>query len=49
MLELESEPYSMFIFAMNAPQTREKYTTRLERFFDFIELPDNNDAAATTL
>jgi hypothetical protein len=38
----------MFIFAMNAPQTREKYTTRLERFFDFIELPDNNDAAATT-
>lgn len=39
----------MFIFAMNAPQIREKYTTRLKRFFDFIELPDNNNAAATTL
>jgi hypothetical protein len=41
MLELESDPYSMFIFAMNAPQTREKYTTRLKRFFDFIDLPGN--------
>jgi hypothetical protein len=29
----------MFIFAMNAPQTREKYVTRLKRFFDFIDLP----------
>ena len=29
----------MFVFAMNAPQTREKYTTRLKRFFDFIDLP----------
>ena len=39
MLELESDPYPMFIFAMNAAQTREKYTTRLKRFFDFIALP----------
>lgn len=39
MLDIESDPYSMFIFAMNAPQTREKYVTRLKRFFDFIELP----------
>jgi hypothetical protein len=29
----------MFIFAMNAPQTREKYLTRLKRFFDFLSLP----------
>jgi hypothetical protein len=34
---------------MNAPQTREKYATGLKRFFDFIELPDNNNATTTTL
>jgi integrase len=47
LLELESDPYSMFIFAMNAPQTREKYTTRLKRFFDYMELPDDNNNATT--
>jgi integrase len=39
MLEIESDPYSIFVFAMNAPQTKEKYITRLKRFFDFIKLP----------
>jgi hypothetical protein len=39
MLDIDSDPYSMFIFAMNAPQTREKYLTRLKRFFDFLSLP----------
>jgi hypothetical protein len=39
MLDIESDPYSMFIFVMNAPQTREKYVTRLKRFSDFIDLP----------
>ena len=42
MLELESDPYSMFVFAMNAKQTKEKYTARLKRFFDFIKIPGNN-------
>ena len=37
----ESDPYSMFIFAMNAAQTGEKYVTRL-RFFDFINLQGSN-------
>ena len=32
------DPYSIFIFAMNAPQTREKYIGRLAKFFDFIGL-----------
>jgi integrase len=41
MLEIESDPYSIFVFAMNAPQTKEKYVTRLERFFDFINLPSS--------
>jgi integrase len=39
VLDIDSDPYAMFIFAMNAPQTREKYLTRLKRFFDFIDLP----------
>ena len=38
----------MFIFAMIAPQTREKYTTRLKRFFDFIDLQGSNNNATTT-
>lgn len=29
---------SIFVVAMNAPQTREKYISRLNRFFNFIEL-----------
>jgi hypothetical protein len=36
VLDIDSDPYSMFIFAMNAPQTREKYVTRLNRFFNAI-------------
>ena len=34
----EMDPYSMFIFAMNSPLTREKYTGRLANFFGFIGL-----------
>jgi integrase len=39
VLDIDSDPYSMFVFAMNAPQTREKYLSRLKRFFDCIDLP----------
>ena len=35
------DPYSLFVFAMNAAQTREKYITRLDRFFRFINLQGN--------
>jgi hypothetical protein len=35
------DPYSIFVFAMNAPQTREKYTTRLDRFFRFVNIQGN--------
>ena len=37
----EEDPYSIFVFAMNAPQTREKYTTRLDRFFRFMNVQGN--------
>ncbi|MGB7637444.1 MAG: hypothetical protein WBL88_07720 [Nitrososphaeraceae archaeon] len=36
--ETVEDPYSLFVFAMNAPQTREKYLTRLDRFFRFINV-----------
>jgi hypothetical protein len=32
----ESDPYSMFLFAMRSPETREKCTGRLRMFFDFL-------------
>jgi integrase len=35
---LEADPYSLFLFAINSPQTKEKYVTRLNKFFDYIGL-----------
>jgi integrase len=32
----ESEPYDLFVFAINAEQTRAKYITRLNKFFEII-------------
>jgi hypothetical protein len=32
----ESEPYDLFVFAINAEQTREKYITRLKKFLEII-------------
>ncbi|HKG31673.1 MAG TPA: hypothetical protein VKA91_10410, partial [Nitrososphaeraceae archaeon] len=31
-----SDPYSLFLYAMNSPVTRDRYTSRLKRFFSFI-------------
>ncbi len=39
MIEIENQdPYSMFLFAMRSPKTREKCTGRLRMFFDFIDI-----------
>jgi hypothetical protein len=35
------DPYAIFVFAMNAAQTREKYITRLDRFFYHINVQGN--------
>jgi integrase len=35
-LQTSSDPYSIFLYAMNSPVTRDRYTTRLDRFFSFI-------------
>jgi hypothetical protein len=31
-----SEPYDLFVFAINAEQTREKYISRLKKFLETI-------------
>jgi hypothetical protein len=36
------DPYSMFLFAMRSPKTREKCTGRLRMFFDFIDIPGDS-------
>jgi hypothetical protein len=38
VIEIESnlDPYSMFLFAMRSPQTREKCTGRLRMFSDLV-------------
>lgn len=39
-LEIESitDPYTIFVYAMNSPITTNRYTTRLRRFFTFTGL-----------
>lgn len=34
----ELDPWSLYIYAMKSPMTRNRYQTRLAKFFDFIEL-----------
>jgi hypothetical protein len=33
---MATEPYQDFLFAMNSPVTRERYSTRLRSFFVYI-------------
>jgi integrase len=37
--ESSTDSYSMFLFEMRSPKTREKCTGRLRMFFDFINIP----------
>jgi integrase len=34
----ELDPWSLYLYAMKSPVTREKYQKRLEKFFDFLGL-----------
>jgi hypothetical protein len=36
------DPYSIFKYAMNSPVTRDRYTTRLDRFFSFVGVQGAN-------
>jgi len=35
---IDSDPYSLCIFAINSPLTKEKYVLRLNKFFEFINI-----------
>ena len=36
--EFDTDPYSLFIFAINSPSTKLKCVPRLNKFFEFINL-----------
>ena len=38
----QSDPFDLFVFAINAEQTREKYITRLKKFFKNWKIQQNN-------
>ena len=38
LTEFDSDPYSLFIFALNSPSTKEKCVPRLNKFFEFMNL-----------
>ena len=35
--EFDSDPYSLFIFAINSASTKEKCVPRLNKFFEFMK------------
>jgi hypothetical protein len=42
MDESSSDPYSLFVYALNSPVSRERYTTRLRWFFSHIGLSEGS-------
>ena len=38
---LETNPYSLFVFSLKSRESRTKYTKRISKFFDFINIPDS--------
>jgi hypothetical protein len=43
------DPWSLFLYGMKAPMTREKYRGRLAKFFDFIGLTEGTMEARATV
>jgi hypothetical protein len=37
--ESELDPWKLFLNAMRSPMTRDRYQTRVAKFFDFIGIP----------
>jgi hypothetical protein len=37
--ESELDPWTLFLNAMRAPMTKDRYQTRVAKFFDFIGIP----------
>ena len=43
------DPWSIFLYVMKAPMTREKYRERLAKFFDFVVLTEGTRGARQDL
>jgi hypothetical protein len=41
----EVDPFSLFLFSLKSKESRLKYSQRINRFFDFIEIPPGDTAA----
>ena len=39
---VETDPYSVFLFGMRSPKTKEKVVTKLRYFFDFNEIKEGS-------
>ena len=39
-VESETDPWTLYLYAMKSPVTRDKYQKRLGKFFDFLRLDD---------
>ena len=39
MAASELDPWKLFLNAMRSPITRDRYSTRVAKFFDFTEIP----------
>jgi hypothetical protein len=39
IVSLELDPWTLFLNAMRAPMTRDRYQTRVAKFFSFIGMP----------
>ncbi|MGN6629951.1 MAG: hypothetical protein ACTHKJ_08800, partial [Candidatus Nitrosocosmicus sp.] len=37
-IKSEQDVWSLYLYAMKSPVTRQKYTKRLEKFFDFLAM-----------
>jgi hypothetical protein len=48
LIEFDTDPYSLFLFAFNSPLTKEKCVPRLNKFFDYIKLPGSMQERCST-
>jgi hypothetical protein len=46
--ESELDPWKLFLNAMRSPMTRDRYQTRVAKFFDFIGIPGKTSLERNT-
>jgi hypothetical protein len=48
LTEFDTDPYSLFLFAMSSPSTKEKNVPRLNKFFEYIDLTGTMQEKSST-